>query len=128
VNVEEGGFHVTENRYNVHNSQVGAVGPNAHVHDVEFQQRLEARSRSIDLAILSQQLDQLKVELTQHAKERDHYAAVVAVSDAAQDAREGKGAEALTKLAGAGKWALEFATKIGTSVAADAIKSALGLA
>jgi hypothetical protein len=92
-----------------------------------LRQVLERESQSVDLNLLSQQLDQLKSELAKNATERDHYAALVAVSDAATDARTGKGADALSKLAGAGKWALEVATKIGVSVAADALKTALGM-
>ncbi len=123
----EGGIHMAKNEYNVSNSQTGAIGPNAHVHDVAFQQRLEKESQAFDLKVLSSQLEQLQTELAKHATERDHYAALVAVSDAAASAREGKGGDALSKLKAAGKWALDFATKTGVTVAADAIKQALGI-
>jgi hypothetical protein len=126
VNIE-GGLHVAENQYNISNAQVAAIGPHAHAHDVQFQQRLIEQSRSIDLSALSEQLDRLKVELAQQASEREHYAALVAVSDAAEDARARKGGDALSKLSGVGKWALDLAAKIGTPVAVDAIKIALGV-
>lgn len=126
VNIE-GGINMAETRYNVSNSQVGAIGPNAIVHDLQFQQRVEQLCQSIDLKVLSEQLDQLRSELAKSATERDHYAAVVAISDAAADARAGKGTDALSKLAQAGMWAFDVATKIGVSVAAEAIKVALGM-
>jgi hypothetical protein len=123
----EGGIHMAKTEYNVSNSQAGAIGPNAHSHDTTFQQRLEQESNSLDLKVLSAQLEQLQAELAKHATERDHYAAIVAVSDAAASAREGKGGESLSKLKAAGKWALKIASEIGTTVAADAIKQSLGM-
>jgi hypothetical protein len=124
----EGGIHVANAEYNVDRSQVGVVGPNAHVHDVTFEQRLEQEASSFDLKVLAEQLDLLQNELTKQATERDHYAAIVAVSDAAADARQNKGADAFAKLRAAGKWALDVATNIGANVAAQALKVALGLA
>jgi hypothetical protein len=49
------------------------------------------------------------------------------ISDAAVDAKVGDRVGALGKLAAAGKWAVDVATKIGVSVAADAIKVVIGL-
>lgn len=126
VNIE-GGIDMAETNYNVSNSQVGAIGPNTTVRDVTLDQRFGQLSQSIDLDMLSEQLEKLRSELVKSATERDHYAAVVAVSDAAADARAGRGSDALSKLASAGKWTLGVATKIGVSVAAEAIKSALGI-
>ena len=123
----EGGVSMSETRYDVKNSQVGAIGPNAHVHDVQFRQALEHAAKSIDTLELAKELDQLKAELAKLASDRDHYAALVAVSDAATDAKAGDGVGALDKLKAAGKWTFDVATKIGVSLAADAIKVAIGL-
>lgn len=123
----KGNLNMAETRYHVSNSQVGAIGPNAHVHDIAFHQALEQASKSIDSATLARELDQLKAELAQLASDRDHYAALVAVSDAAVNAKAGDGVGALGKLTAAGKWAFDVATKIGVSVAADAIKVAAGI-
>jgi hypothetical protein len=67
------------------------------------------------------------VALAQDAVNRDHYADIVAVADAAADAQQGKTTEALGKLSAVGKWVLDVATKIGVGVATDALKRAAGL-
>jgi hypothetical protein len=120
------GIHVAMTEYNVTGSQVGAVGPRAHAHDMTFQQT-NIDVSDIDAVTLAAELDQLREELARTASERDQYADLVAVSDAAAEAREGKTAEALKKLAAVGKWALDVATKIGVTVATEALKRATGL-
>ena len=126
VNIE-GDLDMSETQYSINKSQVGAVGSDAHVHDIQFRQTLERAANTIDSSRLAEELAQLKAELAKLASDRDHYAALVAVSDAAVDAKAGDGVGALSKLAAAGKWAFDVATKIGVSVAADAIKVAIGL-
>lgn len=116
-----------EIQYNISGSQVGAVGPGAHVHDVAFQQQVASAVGGIDAGVLATELQRLQEELAKTASEREHFAALVAVSDAAADAREGKTASAIAKLAGIGRWVADTASKIGVSVAADAIKRAAGL-
>jgi hypothetical protein len=123
----EGGIYVGEIEYNVSGSQVGAVGPGAHVHNVSFQQQVHSADSDINASVLATQLETLQAELAKQASERDHYAALVAVSDAAADAREGKTASAVAKLAVVGRWVADIASKIGVSVAAEAIKQATGL-
>jgi hypothetical protein len=123
----EGGIYVAGIEYNVSGSQVGAVGPGAHVHDVTFQQQVHDVVTGIDATVLAEQLERLQAELAKQASERDHYAALVAVSDAAADAREGKTASAIARLAAAGRWVADIASNIGVSVAAEAIKRATGL-
>lgn len=120
------GVHVEMTEYNITKSQVGAVGPEAHAHDMTFQQT-NIDVSDIDAATLAAELDQLREELARTASERDQYSDLVAVSDAAAEAREGKTAEALKKLAAVGKWALDVATKVGVPVATEAIKRATGL-
>ena len=124
----EGGLQVSKTEYNFSHSQVGAAGPNAHVHDLILAQDQGASPESFDLTRLSSELGLLKAELAKSATDRDHYAAIVAVSDAESDARAGKASDALQKLKGVGKWTLEIASKIGVTVASDAIKHALGIA
>lgn len=103
------------------------MSDNAKAHDVHYEQTIENHGQSTDLARLAEELDRLKAVLATEATDRDHYAAIVAVSDAAAEARAGKGSNALSKLASAGKWAFEIATKIGVTVAAEALKDALGM-
>jgi predicted ATPase len=97
------------------------------VHDVTFQQQLQSAATGIDSRVLAEELERLREELAQRAGERDQYAALVAVTDAAADAREGQTASALAKLSAVGRWALDMANKIGVTVAAEAIKRAAGL-
>jgi len=113
--------------YNITHSQVGAVGPNTSVSNSSLSQQVAQYAETIDAKALAADLALLQVELQKRASERDHYAGLVAVSDAAADAKEGKIAGAVSKLAAAGKWALGVATSIGTTVAAGAIKHAMGL-
>jgi hypothetical protein len=123
----EGGIYVGEIEYNISGSQVGAAGPGAHVHNVSFQQQASSAVADIDAPVLTEQLERLLAELVRQATERDHYAALVAVSDAAADAREGKTANAIAKLATVGRWVADIASKIGVSIASEAIKRATGL-
>jgi hypothetical protein len=84
----------------------------------------EAASQ-LDLPKLAAELQQLRAALRKEATEREHDASVVAVGAAEQAAREGNGKAALEHLKKAGKWAFDVATKIGVSIASDALKTAL---
>jgi len=79
----------------------------------------------LDLPKLAEELQQLRKALRQEATEVGHDAAVVAVGEAEQAAREGNAQGALDHLKKAGKWAFDVATKVGISIASDAIKTAL---
>jgi len=46
---------------------------------------------------------------------------------AAKAAKEGNGPKALEYLKAAGKWAMDTATKVGVSVASDALTKAIGM-
>ena len=50
-----------------------------------------------------------------------------AVASAVVVAKHGQGSKALEYLSKTGKWVLDVATKIGTTVAAAAIKESLGI-
>ncbi len=81
----------------------------------------------LDLPELAKELEQLRMALRKEATDREHDAAVVAVGDAAEAAKQGNGSEVLDHLKKAGKWALDVATKIGVSIASDALKKSLGM-
>jgi hypothetical protein len=51
--------------------------------------------------------------------------AVSEIAKAEQAARSGNGPKALEHLRSTGKWALDLATKIGTSVAVETIKKSM---
>jgi hypothetical protein len=64
--------------------------------------------------------------LKKDAVEPEHDITVSEVAKAEQAAKTGNGAKALEYLKSAGKWAFDTAKKIGTSVAAEAIKKSMG--
>lgn len=100
------------------------MGP--HAHDMNFIQLVQLASE-IDLARLADELSQLRAKMKSEpdTPERDPSIGEVAAAEVA--AKDGKGPQALEHLKKAGKRALEVAEKIGTTVAASALKSSLGL-
>ncbi|MEN3332970.1 MAG: hypothetical protein V7641_2335 [Blastocatellia bacterium] len=106
--------------------QVGAVGPNAHAHDMTFNQIWNQLQGSIDLPKLADELSRLRQEMKKKAIEPEHDMAVSEIAKAEISAKAGEGSKTLEYLKSAGKWALDIATKIGTSLAVEALKKSLG--
>jgi len=106
--------------------QTGAVGPNAHVHDVSFNQIWSQRSDEIDLAALAGELSRLRVAMRGRAGTPEEDQAVADIGQAELSAKSNDGPGALQHLRRAGQWALDTATSIGVNVAAAAIKAAAG--
>ena len=112
--------------YNV--GRAGIVGPNANV--VNFSQawnEWKSESSGPDVALLATQLAALRQQLKIESKTPEEDAAIGAVAQAEVAAKSGDGSKVLEALAGAGKWALGVAEKIGVAIAAVAIRKALGL-
>ncbi|WP_041468265.1 hypothetical protein [Chloroherpeton thalassium] len=107
--------------------QVGALGPNAHAHDMTFNQIWNQTKGNIDLQALSNELTILREELQKTAKNAEEFAEIGAIANAEIEAKKGDGPQVLSALAKAGKWALSVAEKIGIGVATAAIKTACGL-
>ena len=116
--------------FNTTAGQIGAVGPDAHVHNNTFQQLWN--QSSLDLPKLAEELERLRGAMKREAEEppgQDE--AVGAVAAAGRTAVSGDGPATLRHLAvlrhlkTAGAWALEIAEKIGVNVAAEAIKRAM---
>jgi len=107
--------------------QVGAQGPNAHAHDMTFNQIWNQTKGNIDLQALSKELKTLRDELQKSAKSAEEFAEIGVIASAEIEAQKGDGPQALSALAKAGKWALNVAEKIGIGVATTAIKTACGL-
>ena len=95
--------------------------------DVVFPQVWTEQSASIDLPKLADDLVKLRAALRREATEPEHDVAIGNVSMAAKAAKEGNGPKALEYLKAAGKWALDTATKVGVSVASDALTKAIGV-
>ena len=107
--------------------QAGAMGPGAQASNMTFQQIWNQVQGTLDLSQLARQLATLQIALRAEAKEPEHEMAIGAVAAAATAAQQGNGANTLEYLKKAGSWALDIATKIGTDIAAAALKSATGV-
>jgi len=107
--------------------QAGAMGPGAIASDMTFQQIWNQVQGSVDLPQLARELATLQAALCSEAKEPDHDMAIGAIAAASTAAKQGNGAKALEYLKKAGTWALDVATKIGTDIAAAALKSSMGI-
>ena len=113
-------------QYNVH-GQAGAVGPNAHAHDMTFNQVWNQLESRMDLGKLADDLGRLREAMDREAVEPGHRLAAGAVAAAEQSAREKDGPKVMEYLKTAGKWAWSMAEKIGANLAQEALKGALGL-
>ena len=107
-------------------NKAGAVGPHATASNTTFIEGAPL-SHGGDLAVLADELGRLKIALRGAANDTGQLESLVAVSSAEDAARSGDGATAMAKLKAAGSWAWDTATKIGVSVAAEAIKKAVEL-
>ena len=114
--------------FNFHNSQIGAVGPNAHAHDNTFNQLVNQINQSIDLSALAKELS----ELRQAIKDKQDSSpqadiALVKVAEAEIAAIEKDTTKVIEHLKSAGKWTMEFAKELGKDVVVAAIKQAMGM-
>jgi uncharacterized protein YjbI with pentapeptide repeats len=119
----QGGF--MGDKYDI-SGQAGAIGPNANAHDMTFNQVWNQLQGSIDLPKLADELSRLRQEMKKEAIEPGQDIAVSEIAKAEQSAKAGEGSKTLEHLKSAGKWALDIATKIGTSLAVEALKKSLG--
>jgi hypothetical protein len=109
-----------------HVQGAGAVGRGAFATNVNINQawqNLENR----DTELLARELAELRAELKTRASDAEHDLATGEVASAQLAAEKGDGPGAMAHLARVGKWALEIASSIGTTVAAAAIKAAIGI-
>jgi hypothetical protein len=82
---------------------------------------------NIDFIVLAKELTLLRSEMKKRAKTDDHDIAIGEISKAEKAIKTGDKNKLYENLKAAGKWALDVATKIGTTIAAEMIKSAMGL-
>ena len=82
---------------------------------------------TMDFVKLTEELTQLRKAMKEVNVEDDHDISIGEVRKAEQASQNQDLPSVLAHLKAAGIWALEIATKIGVSVAADAIKQAIGL-
>lgn len=125
VLINRGIFNMSRDTYSA--GQAGAMGPNAHAHDITFQQIWQQSASKIDLASLGRELARLRAAMRAEASDPEHDIAIGEVAAAEKAAREGNGPIVLEHLRKAGGWALDIATTIGVGVATAALKTSLGL-
>lgn len=106
--------------------QAGAMGPHSKASNMTFQQIWQQSQSDIDLGRLSSELATLRKAMRKEAEEPSHDKAVAEIGSAEEAAQKGEGPVVLQHLKNAGQWALDVATKIGVSVASEALKKSLG--
>ena len=112
---------------NYHVNQAGAVGPNAQASDMTFQQIWHQEQMKIDLVTLQTDLALLRQAMRREAISLDHDLAIGEIAGAEEAAKRQDGPAVIKHLKQAGKWALDVATKIGVSVASEALKTAINI-
>ena len=114
------------NKYNITGGQQGAVGDNASVQKITFNQLVQTMDEPT-LAKLVTELPVLKAELERRVKAPEHQAAVIAVGEAEVAARSKDPSKVLASLVKAGKWTLEVAKSIAVPLATKYLESSLGM-
>ncbi len=121
INVE-GDLHVGD-RYTA--DQAGAMGPQAHAHQVSLTQVKENQIENMELKVLATELGLLRREMRHMAESPEHDVATGAIAAAEQAANAGDKKGVMRHLKNAGTWALDVATKIGVNVASEVIKKSI---
>lgn len=121
----QGGDARVGDEYNT--GQAGAVGPQAHAHDMTFNQIGGNIERAMDLSALAGELATLRKAMGREATDTGHYIALGEVAKAEEAARANDSSKVAQSLKAAGKWTLDVATKIGTSLATEALKESMGM-
>jgi uncharacterized protein YjbI with pentapeptide repeats len=114
--------------YNISGGQQGAVGRNAHAHDMTFNKTINSAGESLDFVALAKELATLQIEIAKlqdSSPQAMNAAGEIAKAEIA--AGEKDEVKVYEHLKAAGKWTLDTATKIGTSVAAEVIKKSMSL-
>lgn len=107
--------------------QVAAMGPQAHAHDMSLHQVNAQQLGQIDLQVLAAELAILRSKMRQTAVEPEQDIAIGQIAAAEAAAKKGDATSVVGHLKSAGKWASDVATKVGVSIASEAIKKSLGM-
>jgi hypothetical protein len=121
----EGNLVMSNDSYNV-SGQAGAVGPSASVSGGTFNQFVGGMNGA-QLGQLASELARLREMMREAAETPEQDMAVAEIATAEIAAEKGDTATVERSLSKAGKWAWSTANAIGTSLAASALKAALGL-
>jgi hypothetical protein len=126
-------FMDSSSKYKNENSTIGVQGDNASATNVNQVNQSGGQlyanwsQAGGNLSALAADLGKLKTELGAQAKESEHFKAAAAIAEAEEAAKKNDGPGVFDYLKKAGNWALDVATKIGTTVAMEALKKAVGL-
>jgi hypothetical protein len=111
----------------INKGQAGAFGRTASAGDMSFQQTWNQLSDSTSLEKLVIELENLRQHMKDRAHEPEHYLAIAEVVKAEKAAKENDGVQVVKSLKTAGKWTLDTATDIGTSIVVEIIKKSMGM-
>lgn len=123
--INAGGIHMARDVYTV--DKAGAVGPKATAINTTFIEGAGDALGGVDLVTLVAQLAELRSAMQLGAAGSAEYAALAAISEAEDAAKQNDKPTVVAKLKAAGQWAFDTATKIGVTVAAKAIETSMGL-
>lgn len=112
--------------FTISGGQNSAVGSRAISTGNSFQQ-LTVAGESVNLESLATELDALRKAMRRMAEEPAEDMSVAEIGQAAEAARDGDEGRVIQHLRSAGRWALDAASTVGTSLAEAALKSALGM-
>ncbi len=107
--------------------QAAAIGRNASGTINYYAQQWQDICSSIDMDVLTSQLERLRLELQSSAATRDDHKQLGIVAEAEDYAEKRDGGGVLETLSKLGKEALRVAEKIGVELAADVISKSIGL-
>lgn len=116
-------IEIMEDKYEFHDSQVGAAGRNAKSEHNIFKQANYSIPSNLDFGQLSQELATLKNSLKEHAQNSDEFASLQKVAHAEEEAKQKNGNAVVRHLKEGGKWVFDVATRIGVSLVTDLIKN-----
>lgn len=108
--------------------QVGAMGANAHAHDMTFNQIVSRIEQTIDLAALATQLAELRQAIV--AKQDLSPQAAIAlgkVAEAEVAAQEKNPSKVVAALKAAGQWTLDLAKEAGKDIVVEVFKQSAGM-
>jgi len=107
--------------------QAGSVGPQSHSQGNTFNQVWIESLSNETLKSLTDELSKLRIAMRGKSTEADHDIAVSEIAQAEKAALRGDRKSVISHLKAAGKWALDAATEIGTTLAAEALKKSLNM-
>jgi hypothetical protein len=107
--------------------QAAAIGRNASGTINYYSQHWQDIGSSIDMGVLTSQLEKLRLELQSSATTRDDHKQLGIVAEAEDYAEKRDGGSVLETLSKVGKGALRVAEKIGVELAAEVISKSIGL-